>query len=50
MGTPLGLKYILYSYMDPLGEGILDNARLPGAFDCGMLPKHACIGFKGLGV
>ena len=24
MGTPLGLKYILYSCMDPLGKNIVD--------------------------
>ena len=23
MGTPLGLKYILYSYMDPLGMAMV---------------------------
>ena len=30
MGTPLGPKYIPYTYMDPLGKGISRNAdRLP---------------------
>ena len=30
MGTPLGLKYILYSYMDPLGKSGRPSA--PRAF------------------
>ena len=29
MGTPLGPKYIPYTYMDPLGYSMLDNR------DCG---------------
>ena len=31
MGTPLGLKYILNSYMDPLGKALrTHNKRLLG--------------------
>ena len=33
MGTPLGPKYILYSYMEPLGNSL--NALVRRAIRCG---------------
>ena len=38
MGTPLGPKYILYSYMDPLGTKFHELPSPKGSLRQGMIP------------
>ena len=43
IGTPLGLKYILYSYMDPLGYATHEHAKVP--FKLSEFPSLEGLGF-----